>query len=266
MRRDIFETYSKQLDQMMTFRIILPDGYQENPSKSYPVLYIQDGQDLLEDSEAFDGISWGYADYYKKYRQYLPEIIIVGIDCPSTNKARTRLYAPYHKCFELHGENFESEIDGQGKEYVSWIVHELKPWIDFRYRTRPEKEFTAIGGSSTAGVTSIYALMAHPDVFTRMFTISAAYYIWFDCLERTIEESHFENIKYVYIDVGGQDQGRMTKRDEFLKGNRMMYDKFLELGFDESQIAYSVFGHDTHDHRSFGRRFPDAIRWIFQDI
>lgn len=266
MKVEIFETYSQHLDRNMTFRVILPDFYEENMGKNYPVLYMQDGQDMLYDNEAYDGVSWDYASYYRKYSRYLPEIIIVAIDCPETNTERTRLYAPYHKQFDIQGRNFEPDIDGQGKAYISWIVHELKPWIDHKYRTRPEKEFTAIGGSSTGGVTTIYALMAFSDIFTRAFTLSAAFYIWFDCLNETIEESVFDNVKYIYMDVGGHDEGRMTQPEEFIQGNKMMYQKFLDLGFDDEQVEFRIFLRDYHDHRSFGRRFPDALRWIFKDI
>lgn len=262
---ELYETYSQNLNRNMTFRIILPDGYKTS-EKEYAVIYMQDGQDLLRDEEATDEISWNYEKYYSRYKKTLPDIIIVGVDCPDTNIARTRLYAPYHKSFVGNNRNFEDEIDGQGKEYVSWLVNELKPWVDNKYRTRPEKEFTAIGGSSTAGITAMYAVLTYPEIFTRVITISAAYYHWYKFLEQTVEEADLNNLRYIYMDVGGNDQGRMTQQEEFILGNQRMYDKFQELGFDENQVEFAVFEKDHHIHRDFGRRFPDALRWVFQDI
>ena len=266
MKVELFETYAEKIQRNMVFRVILPDGYNENAEDYYPVLYLQDGQDLLNDEDAVDGKSWGYATYYSKYKRFLPEIIIIAIDCPNNNKERTRLYAPYYKYFDVKGRNFESEIDGKGADYVAWLVGDLKPWIDSKYRTKPGKEYTAIGGSSTGGLTAIYAIMTYPNTFIRVFTISAATYIWFDLLEKTMEESELIDLKYIYIDVGRNDVGRMTQSNEFVLGNQMIYQKFLDLGFDYSQLNFQIFDYDYHEHSCFGRRFPDALRWIFQDI
>lgn len=266
MKVELFETYAQEIKRNMIFRVILPDGYDEKEMPGYPVLYLSDGQDLLHDEEAVDGHSWNYWNYYQKYKRFLPEVIIVAVNCPVNNAERTRLYAPYHKEFDVTGKNFEPVIDGQGVSYISWIVNELKPWIDRTYRTRPGKEYTAIGGSSTGALNAMYGIMAFPHIFTRVFSISGAFYIWFDCLELTIEKSDFNDLKYIYLDVGLCDEGRMTNSDKFIIGNKKMYQKFLELGFDNSQIDFQTFDYDQHSHKCFGRRFPDALRWIFQDL
>lgn len=261
-----FETYAKGLKRNIKFRVILPKGYEQNTEKKYPVLYMQDGQDILSDDEATDGQSMNYASYYKKYWFSLPEIIIVAADCPMNNAERTRLYSPYHKCFDVKDQNFESEIDGQAREYLYWMVHDLKPWVDQNYRTKAGREFTAIGGSSTGGLAALYAVLAYPETFTRIFSLSGAFYIWFDCLEDSIEQANFDYLKYAYLDVGREDHGRFTTKEQFVEGNERLYQIFMELGFDDTQIEYQVFDYDRHEHKSLGRRFPDAIRWIFQDI
>ncbi|MCT1901885.1 alpha/beta hydrolase [Oceanobacillus sojae] len=265
MNIDVFNTRLTPLNQNVIFRVMTPDSYDIS-RKRYPVLYMNDGQDVFFDEEATDGESLGYIKYYEAFGKFLPEVILVGIDCPMDNVARTEQYAPYHKTFEVAGKNFEPEINGKGKEYLSWMVNELKPWIDVNYRTKPEREMTGIYGSSTAGVNSAYALMKYPNVFSRLISISSAYYIWFDCLERTIEESSFDHVKYIYMDVGTNERGRMTTEEQFVKGNVLMHQKFMDLGFDEKQMRFSILENDTHTHHCFGRRFPDALRWAFQDI
>ncbi|WHH59085.1 alpha/beta hydrolase-fold protein [Petroclostridium sp. X23] len=264
MNIDVFNTKLTPFDRDVIFRVMTPDSYEVS-HKRYPVLYMNDGQDIFYDDDACDGESLKFAQYYKEFGKFLPEIILVGIDCPSDNVVRTAQYTPYYKTFDVQGKNFEPEINGTGKEYLEWLVNELKPWIDASYRTRPECEMTGIYGSSTAGVVSTYALMKYPEVFSRLIALSSAYYIWFDCLKKTIEESTFDHVNYIYLDAGTKERGRMTEEEQFIKGNEMMHQKFMDLGFDEKQMKFAIWENDTHTHHCFARRFPDALRWVFQD-
>ena len=261
-----FNTVITPFQMEVTFRVMVPDGY-ENGERNYPVLYMNDGQDLFYDEDAINGRSMRYAKYYSQYSRFLPQVIIVGIDCPMNNAMRTRQYTPYTKCFDVpEGKNFEREIHGTGKEYVNWIAEELKPWIDRNYRTMPQARYTALGGYSTGGLLSVYGVVTRPAVFSRLLVMSGAFYIWMDCLEDTLEQYDLNHLRYIYLDAGSEDQGRMTTREQFAEGGQMLYEHFLSYGFNEDQLKFEVFEGMHHDPREFGLRFPDALRWIFKDI
>jgi len=267
MKIEVFQTESKILNKTMVFRVMTPDGY-ELGDKNYPVLYMQDGQDLFYDEDAVDGESVRYAEYYRMFSRYLPKIIIVGIDCPMNNAERTALYTPYTKDFDVpEGVNFEKHIEGKGKEYLEFIVEELKPWIDSRFNTRPQRDYTAIGGFSSGAVVSAYALLTYPRVFSRMISLSGAFYIWMDKIEQTMEESDLDHVKYIYLSVGMNELGRYTTAEQFLEGSKQFYQTLSGYGFDDSHVCLRIMENESgHTHAILRNRLPDAIRWIYQDL
>lgn len=266
MKIDVFQTCLTPFHRDVAFRVMTPDGYEAG-DRLYPVLYMNDGQDIFRDEEAVNGQSLRYAQYYADYARYLPQVIIVGIDCPMNNVERTKQYTPYTKHFDVPSwSNFENEVHGTGKEYLEWIVNELKPWIDDKYRTRRQGAYTAFGGYSTGAVITTYALMKYPQIFSRLLIMSGAFFNWMDCLDRTLDQCKLDHIKYIYMDVSTKEQGRITTSEQFLEGARMMYERFIKCGFDETQMKYEVFEGFSHNQVGWRVRFPDAIRWIFRDL
>jgi predicted alpha/beta superfamily hydrolase len=265
MKIEIFNTCLTPFKTDVNFHVMLPDGYDTH-NKRYPVLYFHDGQDVFYDEESVSGESLRYAQYYSNFARFLPSAIIVAIDCPLNNTKRTAQYTPYTKSFEVKDKNFEPFIEGKGNEYLKWVVDELKPWIDVNYLTRPEREFTGIGGYSTASMLSFYTLFVYPDVFTRMISLSGSYYIWMDCLKETMAKSNLGHVKYIYLDVGTDEYGRITTKEQYIEGNNMIYEYLNGCGFDEMQVKYCIFPGEKHKPSSWRQRFPDALRWAFQDF
>lgn len=266
MKIDVFEAKLSPFNRDVTFRVMTPNGYEEG-DRLYPVLYMNDGQDIFRDEDSFSGHSIRYADYYNDYSRFLPQIIIVGIDCPSTNRERSIQYAPYTKHFDIpEWSSYENEVVGTGKEYIDWLTKELKPWIDEKYRTRKQGAYTGIGGFSSGTLISTYAVLMYPDFFSRLLCISGSFYNWMDCLDNTLEQASTDHIRYIYLDVGTNEQGRLTTAEQFVEGTRMMYERFTACGFDESRLKYRLIKGLTHTQGGWRLRFPDAVRWIFRDL
>ncbi|MDR1107678.1 MAG: alpha/beta hydrolase, partial [Spirochaetaceae bacterium] len=242
-----------------------PDGYEAG-DRLYPVLYMNDGQDVFRDEDSVSGHSIRYAQYYADYSKFLPQVIIVGIDCPSTNTERSQQYTPYTKHFDVPAwSSYESDVAGTGKEYLEWLVHEFKPWIDENYRTRKHGAYTGLGGFSSGAIISTYGVMMYPEAFSRLLVISGSFFLWMDCLDKTFDEASLDHLKYIYMDVSTREQGRITTAEQFLEGAKMMYDRFVKCGFDETNLKYQVIKGLSHSHGGWRLRFPDAVRWIFQD-
>ena len=266
MKIEVFQTKLTYFDRDVTFRVMTPDGYEEG-DRLYPVLYMNDGQDIFRDEESFSGHSLRYADYYTDYARFLPQIIIVGIDCPSTNRERSIQYAPYTKRFNVpEGSSYESEVIGKGREYLDWMTGELKPWIDENYRTRTQGAYTGLGGFSSGTLVSTYGVIMYPESFSRLLCISGSFYNWMDQLDETLEQANLDHIKYIYLDVGTGEQGRLTTAEQFVEGTKMMYERFTRCGFDEKELKYRVLKGLTHTQGGWRLRFPDAVRWIFRDL
>lgn len=266
MQIDTYNTLLTPLKEDVTFRVMIPSNYDQTDI-SFPVLYVQDGQFLFQAEDSINGDSMEYADYAKKFEKYLPNIIVVGIESPLDNPTRTRLYSPFYKEFNVpEGIFFEKNIRGLGKEYLEWIIYELKPWIDSNYRTRPQAQYTGIAGFSTGALISLYGVLNYPTVFSRLISHSGSFYIWRDCLDEVMEKSSTDHIRYIYMDVSTNEKGRMTNCEQFVSGNLIIGEKLANYGFQEDQLLMTVIEGLDHTPHSFGFRFPDAVRWIFQDL
>ncbi|HWP51757.1 MAG TPA: alpha/beta hydrolase-fold protein [Clostridia bacterium] len=265
MRIEKFNTVIIPLERDVTVRVMLPDGYDDTKQR-YPVLYMNDGQYVFDKEEFPDKDSLEFARYYKKYGFSLPQVIIVTIACPNDSAERTAQYSPFIKDFDVPaGKVFESRIEGKGIPYLAWLTGMLKPMIDRSYRTLPDAAHTAICGSSTGALNSLYALLQYPEFFSRAIVMSPAACIWMDHLETILDMSDYSHIKYFYLDVGTEEQGRMTEKQEFLDGAAQIYSAFTAHCVAEDHIQYNIYPGGAHRLLEWKRRFPDALRWIFQD-
>lgn len=142
-----------QLNRKRRIWVYLPKGYASS-SRIYPVLYMQDGQNLFNEQTAAFG-EWGIDECLDTLQQKTgKECIVVGIDNGGEN--RLREYNPYdHPQFGK----------GEGKAYADFLAQTLKPYIDTKYRTKKGPENTFIAGSSMGALISLYAMMQYPSVF-----------------------------------------------------------------------------------------------------
>ena len=159
----ISEFYSPELDTKNTVRIYLPPDYEDS-DKSYPVIYMFDGQNLFDSSTATYRKAWLLADrlddlYYKKRTK---GIIIVGVD--SLESRRTKEYNLYVKSHE--------DDKGNAKEVSDFYANTLKQYVDNNYRTMKDREHTAIIGASYGAVASICSSISYPKIYgyTGMFS------------------------------------------------------------------------------------------------
>jgi metallo-beta-lactamase class B len=151
-----------QLNRKRRIWVYLPKGYAAS-GKIYPVLYMQDGQNLFNEQTAANG-EWGVDECLDSLQQKTgKECIVVGID---NSNQRAAEYNPYDD---------PKEGKGEGKEYLSFIVHTLKPYIDNRYRTKKGVEHTFIAGSDKGAFISFYAMLAYPDIFGAAGIFSASF-------------------------------------------------------------------------------------------
>jgi predicted alpha/beta superfamily hydrolase len=162
--------------QARNISIWLPPNYAADSETRYPVIYAHDGQNLFEPGRSYGGVEWGLDETAAALigDGTLTPAIIVGIW--NTNE-RWQEYAPQKVIESLSGET-SSEWLGpnlpelKADDYLTFIVEELKPYIDATYATRPEAESTFMMGSSMGGLISLYALAEHPDTFSRAAAVS----------------------------------------------------------------------------------------------
>ena len=146
--------------------IWLPDGYHLSQDR-YPVMYFFDGHNLFRDEDATYGKSWGMKTFLEGWRK---DMIVVGIECGHDGYERLSEYLPYPAAKGSHFAQFEP----MGQTTMDWIVKEIKPYIDSKYRTVPFRECTAIGGSSMGGIMALYAAVHYNQWFSKAACVSSA--------------------------------------------------------------------------------------------
>ncbi len=165
----------------------LPPGYDEDTLKHYPVLFMQDGQNIFDPKTSSFGVDWQAdetADSLIKNKIISPAII-VGIYNTSD---RSLEYTPTKK----------------GMAYMKFVATKLKPFIDKTFRTLPGRNFTAVGGSSYGGTISFMLTWYYSDIFSKAACFSPAFQT--DKFDLTTIVKNYQGIKKeikLYIDIGG---------------------------------------------------------------
>jgi predicted alpha/beta superfamily hydrolase len=235
-----------QLGKSRKVNILLPHDYDSSPEKSYPVLYMQDAQNLYG-----EGSVYGNWEIDKRLSllasQQKGDVIVVAID--HGDEDRFVEYSPYKSV---------QKGKGQGMKYANFIAKTLKPYIDKNYRTKPERQFTGIGGSSMGGLISIYAGFMYPETVGRLMVFSPSLWvsnkIYFDAVE------FFNPIDTkIYLYAGGKESKFMLPNVNRLKST------IEGQGFDASklEIHASVDPKGEHKEKRWGQEFPKAIEWMF---
>lgn len=174
--------------------VYLPDDWQSS-GRRYPVVYMFDGHNLFFDSTATYGTCWGLKEYMDAH----PQAIIVAPECNHEGNARLEEYSPYDFVWQ------EYDIKGRGKAYLDWMVQELKPLIDAKYPTLPDRENTAIGGSSMGGLMSLYGVTAHNETFSRAACLSPSVRFSFTEVKAGIKKAKLAPGTRVYISWGERE-------------------------------------------------------------
>ena len=234
-----------QLNKTRRIWALLPYDYHQT-DKHYPVLYLQDAQNLFDENSPFG--NWAIDKRLAHLaEQGLGDIIIIAIDHGGTE--RLKEFSPYH-----HRE-FGS---GEGKLYAKFIIETLKPYVDRTYRTLSERKHTGIGGSSMGGLISAYTGIVHPEHFGKLMIFSPSF--WYS------DEIYFDafNYKYVlptkiYLYAGDQESKYMTQHVRRFK--RAVSTHLFDQALTNFKI---VINPDGQHHESYwGAAFEDAVKWLF---
>ena len=128
--------------------IWLPPGYDEAPTRRYPVLYMHDGQNLFDPRIANTGVDWGVDEAVARLmaRSTIPPVIVVGV---WSTAARGPEYSPWQ---------------GASK-YARFLIDELVPRVNREFRTLTGPGNTAVMGSSMGGLLSFFLVTRHPEIF-----------------------------------------------------------------------------------------------------
>lgn len=232
--------------------VYLPPGYDDDPSRRFPVLYLHDGQNLFDQATAFLGNEWGLDETAEQmiHQGAIQPLIIVGIY--NTGVRRIGEYTPVR---DRRGRG------GLARRYGRLLVDELKPFIDRRYRTSPTPADTGLGGSSLGGLVTLYLGLEYWQVFGKLAVMSPA--VWWgnrDILQRVQKLRGHLPVR-IWLDIGtaeGTNPQRIEQDVDALC--QALVSKGWRLGED---LVYQVDAGAGHNEFAWGHRAREVLRFLF---
>jgi predicted alpha/beta superfamily hydrolase len=242
---------SRYLAARRSLAVYLPPGYHES-ARRYPVLYLQDGQNLFDPATAFGGQDWGAdvtADNMIGAGEIEP-VILVGIY--NTGVHRISEYTPTRDRRMRKG--------GKADRYAQMLAREIKPFIDRQYRTRKGPERTGVGGSSLGGLVSLLAGLLYPKVFGCVAVMSPS--VWWDgrSILEIVRTRSTPAKPRVWLDTGTCESDAPRK---VVDDARMLRDALLEKGWRMgTSLAYLECEGAGHSEAAWAARFGAVLSFF----
>lgn len=230
--------HSDNLNNERDIIVWLPPSYRIKTGKHFPVLYMHDGQNIMDPKTSFSGSDWRVDETLTKLirKEKIREIIVVGI---YNTKDRLEEYSDTKK----------------GCKYMRFITEELKPLIDSEYRTLTDRENTAVMGSSMGGLISFLIAWNYPEVFSKTACLSSSFYYHNDKAISAVSNysGPKKNIK-IYLDHG---------EDGLVKGQKMfctLTKKGYLIGKD---VNYYYAPGAEHNENAWADRLERPLLFFF---
>ncbi|HEV8047235.1 MAG TPA: alpha/beta hydrolase-fold protein [Terriglobales bacterium] len=238
-------------------RVWLPPRYDapENSARLYPVLYLNDGQNLFNRTIAFGGVEWQVdetADRLIRQEVIVP-LIIVGID--NAQGERIKEYLPFR--------SFNPPIlRPLGKRYPNFLINEVIPFVCERYRVARGPENSALGGSSLGALISLYTVIQRPEVFGGLLLESPSLFISY---RRIVKFSRLVRQwpAKVFLAIGTREAGREDKDRQVVEDVRELERTLRRAGLDDRRLLVKVDEGATHNESEWAKRFPEALSFLF---
>lgn len=170
---DRYTAHSPEVGADYTVHVWLPQEYTDNPDKTFPVIYMHDGQNLFDPAMAAYGSSWEIDDAMTQLagEGVIRNAIIVGVfnrgELRPSDLIPQKVLTEYMTASELAASGMPETCGRQyhSDAYTKFLATTLKEAIDSQYRTLPGREDTFIMGSSMGGLASLYALCEYPQIY-----------------------------------------------------------------------------------------------------
>ena len=233
-----------QLNKTRKIWALLPFDYDET-DEHYPVIYLQDAQNLFNEDSPFG--NWEIDKKLAVMAEYnIGKIIVIAIEHGESERAT-----------EYNVGNTKLGF-GEGKKYIRFITDTLKPFVDENFRTKPERDFTGIGGSSLGGLVSIYSGLMYPEVYGKLMIFSPS--LWVLNKLDIFNVPFFEPEKTkIYLYAGGEESKSMVSLVKKFKKALLTN----ELTAEKMQIQLSINEKGKHNEAYWSDEFPKAIEWLF---
>lgn len=253
----LHEFRSRIFNNTRFLRVWLPPAYDDssNAGRRYPVLYLNDGQNLFEPSTSFTGVDWQVDETADRLirENVIPPMIIVGID--NTGQNRVREYMPYRSLQPMI-------LRVQGSRYPSFLIKEVMPFVARNYRVAVGPENTGLGGSSLGALISLYTASVRPGMIGRLLLESPS--LWASNRQLIKDSRKIRNWpERIFMAIGTAEAGQRDRDQSAVDDVRELAAIFRRAGLGDRRLLLSVDEGATHHESAWARRFPQALAFLF---
>ncbi|MEI8114123.1 MAG: alpha/beta hydrolase-fold protein [Bacteroidia bacterium] len=268
------ENFQSKFVDARNVDIWLPEGY--TAEKKYRVVYMHDGQMLFDSTQTWNQKEWKVDEVFSQLirEKKIEECIVVAI----WNNGNDRIseYLPTKifnlldgKTQNLLNQKYLNGKGARGDNYLSFLVNEVKPYVDLNFSTYRDKDHTFMVGSSMGSIITLYAISEYPEVFCGVACLSTA---WLSSIEPNFEIplATFDYLKNklpspfghkIYMDYG---TGESDKPYELTQS-------FVDLiakgkGFDASNYQSKVYDKDEHNEIAWSKRLHFPIEFLLAKV
>lgn len=230
--------------------VYLPPGYDAEPRRLFPVLYLHDGQNLFDGATSFiPGMDWQVgqtADQFINEGRVEP-LVIVGIYNAGTQ--RISEYTPT-RAPRLGG--------GRANRYAKFLLEEVRPFVHQHYRVRNIPQSTGIGGSSLGGLVSLYLGLRYPDVFGKIAALSPS--VWWNerVILRFAQAAPVRPLPRIWLDIGTREGPRIV--DDIERFRDILLSKGWQSGLD---LHYQRIEGAEHNEAAWAQRVGPFLQFLF---
>jgi predicted alpha/beta superfamily hydrolase len=231
--------------------VYLPPQYHREPGRRFPVLYMQDGQNVFDGATAFvAGREWQVDEAAEKLiaEGRIEPLVVVAVD--NAGEQRTDEYTPTRDARAGGGGGLE--------RYSRMLREELKPWVDATFRTRPEAGATGIAGSSLGALAALELALRHPEVFGRTGALSLS--AWWDgrAIVRSVDALASRPELRIWLDVGTRES------DEAVAHARELRDALVRKGWrEDGDLRYVEVEGGRHEEAAWAKRVPEVLEFLY---
>ena len=255
---DIHELPSIYLGLTRRLTVWIPPRLRARRVDRYPVLYLNDGQNLFDPARAFAGNTWRVAETARRLVRAgrIPPLLIVGIDHGGARRGRE--YLPV--------EDIQHPGTAQplGREYAEFVTREVMPFIARMYPILRGPSNTGFGGSSYGGVAALNTVMIKPGKFGRLLIESPSLYVGNKyLLRRATAVTRWPS--RIFLGVGTTETRNPARNHETVS-DVLELEEILRRGrLGPRRLRVVVERGATHSEGAWANRLPHALEFLYGD-
>ena len=241
------------LDRRIT--VWLPPGWRA-ARRRYPILLLNDGQNLFDPRRAFAGQTWQVREtvaWLIRHKR-MPPIIIAGIDHGGGRRGRE--YLP------IEDDRNPGAKDPLGSEYAEFVTGEVLPFMLREYPIATGASNTGFGGSSYGAIAALNTAMVKPGVFGRLLIESPSLYVGGEYVLRRARAARRWPSR-VYLGVGTTETSRADRNEETVENVRKLESILRRTGLGPRRLRVVVEEGGAHSESAWARRLPTALEFLY---